>query len=133
MEKEILTIDNLFVTVYDEIDRMISKETINSGNIVNILIYTMQTVELLKNIKGNQKKDLVMKIINKIIDKNVLDELEQKNLKFLAEMTLPSLIDTFISIDKKKLIIKSKKMFKNVFKCCLKNEIENKKIDLKNM
>lgn len=103
--------------LYDEVKKIIGNQKLNRSNIVVILLSLMQSVENYKNLTGVQKKTLILDTLNNVIN-DIIDEQEAMELKLLVQLTLPSVIDTFISIDKKKIAIKIKKGCKSIFSCC---------------
>src|SRR5687767_6747325 len=67
----------------------ISKEMeLNSGNIILVTIKLMESVELYKNLSGDDKKKLVMEQLNKMIESSTNNE-----LKKMMESHVPSIID----------------------------------------
>jgi len=104
----------------DDASNIIGNGVISHSNIITILLRFMQTVEKYKDMDGDQKKNLVLYVLNRYIEENVNNDTKATELKLLVNLTLPTLIDTFIAIDRKKIIIKTKNFFKNKFKCCKK-------------
>ena len=104
--------------LYEEVKKIIGNKKLNRSNIVVILLSLMQSVENYKNLTGVQKKTLILDTLNNVINDIIDDEQEAMELKLLVQLTLPSVIDTFISIDKKKIAIKIKKGCKSIFSCC---------------
>lgn len=77
----------------------------------------MQVVETYKNIKGDQKKNIVIKVLRMFVKNNCTPD-ESQNINLLIDLALPSIIDTIISIDKKKIKIKVGKFLKKFGSCC---------------
>lgn len=90
---------------------------INSSNIISISIELMQLVENYKGLTGSKKKDVVIDVINLLLTTNVRDKNELFVLKEIVDFTIPTIIDTIISIDKKEIRIKLKKCVNYLF-CC---------------
>ena len=85
----------------------ISSKKINSENIISQSIYLMKIVDTFKNISGVDKKKLVILILNKVIDLNIVSNIEEKEmLHSFINNILPNVIDMMISIDKKEISIK---------------------------
>lgn len=103
--------------LYQQISTVIGDKKVTSSSIVNILLSAMQIVEKCKKISGEEKKSLVLKILKMVIDDTVDDQIEASNLKLLVDTTLPVVIDTLVSVDKKELHIKIQKCFKKLFSC----------------
>ena len=110
--------DSYIDKLYIEIMNVIEKNNIEITDIVGVTINMMKIVDKYKNINGVQKKNLILHILGKLIDDKIEDEQLVNNLKFIINMTMPFVIDTFISIDKRELIIKMKKRCSK-YKCCV--------------
>ena len=82
--------------------------------------------EKYKKLKGSDKKELVMELLKNIIRKydNVEDDSILDSIMFEL---VPSMIDTLISVDKKKLKLKKKNILE--FLKCLK-KIKRKKLSV---
>lgn len=80
---------------------------IDSSNIFNITINLMQFVEKYPQMKGIDKKNLVMSTIKKIINKY--------NLQETIFQILPIYIDNIIDVDNRNIKIDTKK---KLFFCC---------------
>lgn len=104
--------------LYEEVKVILGAGKINFSNIVAVLLGLMQLVEKYNDVKGLQKKALILDVLNLIIDEQIEDEQEKTNLKLFVGMTLPSVIDTFVSLDKKELSIKLKNTYSKLFSCC---------------
>lgn len=99
----------------------ISSKKINSENIISQSIYLMKIVDTFKNISGVDKKKLVILILNKVIDLNIVSNIEEKEmLHSFINNILPNVIDMMISIDKKEISIKLKEIKKCCFNFCFK-------------
>lgn len=108
----------LFNKLYQQISTMIGDKKVTSASIVSILLSAMQIVEKYKEISGEEKKSLVLKVLKMVIDDTVDDQIEATNLKLLVDITLPAVIDMLVSVDKKELQIKMQQGFKKIFSCC---------------
>lgn len=102
--------------LYDELKKIVGEGKLTSSNIVTILISLMQIVENY-DVKGTEKKAIILDVLDHLID-DTMDAEEAKNLKSLIQFILPSVIDTFISLDKKEIVIKLKKSLSKFFSCC---------------
>ena len=101
-----------------EIKDIIQGEKIKKEDIVTILLSAMQIVQTFPNMKGREKKALVLHVLSTIINEQVEDADEAKLLKSIISFTLPSVIDTFIDLDKNKLKINDLKNKCKTFCCC---------------
>jgi hypothetical protein len=104
--------------LYEELKKIIGKGNINSSNIVTILISLMQIVEKYQDVSGIQKKAIILEALELVINDQVTNEEEAKALNLLVEVTLPTVIDTLVSVDKKEIQIKIKKGCSKLLKCC---------------
>lgn len=115
--KEIVIPINAAERLYEELKKIIGNRKISRSNIVIILLSLMQVVEKYDDVHGVQKKALILNAINHLIDDQIDDEQETMEMKLLVKLTLPSVIDTFVNIDNKKLQIKLNKTCSNFFTC----------------
>ena len=106
--------------LYDKIKVLIEGKKLDATNIVSITTNAMIFVEAYNDISGIQKRELIIHIIGLII-KDTVDDYEEKFvLQNIVRLTLPSIIDTIINVDKKKIQIKVKKGCSRLFSCCTK-------------
>lgn len=108
---------NITMELYSIIKRISINDKITKTNVIDICIKLMQLVEKYPNIKGEEKKRIVITVLKQFITDTLIIE-EQLALLLFIEQILPSIIDTLISIDKKELTIKIRKGFKSLFTCC---------------
>ena len=94
--------------VCKEIKKVLKGEILSSSNVISALLSCMQFAETFPKLKGYDKQYVILESIKRIIDEQDNDEVERENMKLLVCLTLPSVIDTFISIDKRELQIKLK-------------------------
>jgi hypothetical protein len=121
--KKIEEEENVFPTealerLHEELKKIIEKSSINRSNIITIVISLMQIVEKYQDVSGVQKKAIILKSLELVINDQISDEEEAKALNLLVEVTLPTLIDTVVSIDKKEIQIKIKKGCSKLLQCC---------------
>jgi len=109
---------NITERIYKELKRLIGNENLSHSNVIPILLNLMQVVEHYSLLSGMQKKTLVLKVLDHLIEDQFDDKQEVDKMKLLVQMTLPTVIDTIISIDKKKLQINTKKGIRKLFACC---------------
>jgi hypothetical protein len=82
-------------------DKTLKTHKLNKTNIIEVLHFVMETVEVLSktsNVKGEEKKNLAIESLNFIVDKQDLKEEEKFELKALINVLAPTAIDTIISI-----------------------------------
>ena len=104
--------------MYEELKKIVGDGKLTTTNIITTLISLMQMVDGYADLKGAQKKAVVLEAILHLIDETV-PENEKEQFKQLVLLTLPSVVDNFIKLDKKKLKIKTKKVFNSFLRCCL--------------
>lgn len=85
--------------LFQELQDIIGSGEITRSNIVGILISLMQIVEDYDGVRGVQKKALIISALMKFIDVNVKNSQDAIDLKLLVQLTVPTVIDTFIRVD----------------------------------
>lgn len=104
--------------LYDELSNILSKdEKLTTSSIITIVISLMQIVENYDNISGPDRKKIVIVVLDKFIDDNIDNEVERRDLKMLMSMTVPTLIDSIVSIDKKEVSIRARKCLEKFCTC----------------
>lgn len=98
--------------IYDNIEFIIENKQVNTATIVSITVSLMKNVELYPQLSGEDKKKVVLHLLNKIVDEEIPDEGELQNVKMILQTTIPIMIDTIVSADKKKLRLNVKKCVK---------------------
>ena len=113
--------------LYKQLKEILSGAKLNSSNIMPILVNLMQIIEKYPKLKGSQKKQVILATFNMLIDDQNDNVEDAANLKLLVQMTLPSVIDTIVSIDTKQVQIKVKQAGKFIFSlCCWKKPVAEK-------
>ncbi len=111
--------------LYEELNKILAGAKLNTSNLTVILVNLMQIVETYPKLTGYQKKEVILAAINMLIDDQNDNVEDAETLKLLVKMTLPNLIDTLVSIDKKQLNIKLKKFSSYIFSsCCCTKTVE---------
>ena len=114
------TISSVDITVkivdklYIELKKILRSEkegeiaTITPENIITIALDLMQVVETYQELKGVEKKQLIINTLKKFIDDEMkgTDPEYKKLILLIVNTTLPIAIDAFISIDTKQIQIK---------------------------
>ena len=85
-------------------------------DILKLVIVMMKEIEKYKTIKGVKKKKYVLYAINVLITKKVSNADDKKRILFITNRTLPFIIDTMVSIDKRQIKIKLKSLKKKICK-----------------
>jgi hypothetical protein len=87
-------------------------------NIARITIQVMRLAQQFSTLKGAQKKDLVVFVIAKYVQEKVSDEQMARDLSLFIEMTLPSVIDSFVELNNGETRIKVRNCLTKFFKKC---------------
>lgn len=116
MEKTI-PVDRLYVVL----NKIIGPENnLNTLNIVTIIVTLMQIVDKFKDVKGPQKKVVIITVLDKYVRESMdATKEETKSIRLIIDKTIPTLIDTLISVDKKTLSIKRRNYIRYLC-CCLR-------------
>jgi hypothetical protein len=117
----VLTTTNSTVErLYEEVKRLLHGGKLTPTNVVMIMIDLMQIVDKYTELKGPQKKQVLLSALNMLIDDQNDNVEDVTDLKMLVKMTLPSVIDVIMSIDKKQLKIKTVKVWNMLLPlgCC---------------
>ena len=105
--------------MYEEVKKVVGDGHITPNNVINILFDLMRVVDGYVDLKGAQKKAVVLEAILRLIDAEVEDETNKEQFKQLVLLTLPSVVDTFVKLDTKKLKIKRHHKIFSIFRRCL--------------
>lgn len=99
--------------LYLQLLSIIGINKLTPSSIVIITAQLMQIISTITTMSGIQKKELVISVLNRFIIEKMGDNEESQAVKTIIYATLPTIIDTYVSIDKKELIIKIKSCW-----CC---------------
>jgi 23S rRNA U2552 (ribose-2'-O)-methylase RlmE/FtsJ len=127
----LLEIDDtkIFDKLYDIIKKYLEGETLSNANMLSLVVVSMKYIETYKELSGSKKKAIVLYVIQKIAHDQYNEYIKNEDLSHeevndlqtiisFAEVFLPSMIDTIISLDNKELMIKFKKNIQSCFKPC---------------
>lgn len=118
-------IENLTKHIYTE-----AKETfddlkngeIDTSNIINIATGLMSIVEKYPNLKGKDKKQIVITVLQELVDDIVKDDTLAMTLNIIIENTMSVVIDRIIDASKGKLklgtFLHKLYKWKSMLKCC---------------
>lgn len=73
---------------------------IDENNIIDFVVKAMMLVETHKKLSGQDKKNVVIKMLLRLTELTTLDENRKSSLKFLIETLAPNMIDTIVSASK---------------------------------
>ena len=105
-------------TLYEEVKNLLADSKLSPSNVVTIVVSLMQLIEKYSELSGLQKKQVVLEALNMLIDDSNDNVEDAAQLKLLVQVTLPTVIDTIVSVDRKQLQIKLKKVYKFLHKVC---------------
>ena len=89
-----------------ELYNSIYSKTIDVSNISSYIVLLMKIIDGYKNVENTEKKTLIVFVLRKYVELNVLNHDDSSILLSFINNILPNLIDTLISIDNKEVIIK---------------------------
>lgn len=98
--------------LYDSVKGLLAEE-LNTTKVIGLVTRLMQSVDTYTNVSGKEKKEVILEVIDRII--NDLPDGTSKDVLKTARPMIPDIIDTIISVDKRELKIRAKKMWK---RCC---------------
>jgi hypothetical protein len=104
-----------FDLCYNEIKNGIQGE-LKTSNVIIIMMRCMEVVEKYKTLNGIEKRDLVLRIMIKLVEDFENDQDEKEALRLLIKTMGPSMVDSLILASKGKFQINLKKC---KFKCCI--------------
>jgi hypothetical protein len=107
-------VNNAVNIMVENIKKSLNGGLLSPSSLVPILVNLMKIIEGFPQLKGVQKKDVILKAFKNFVAQN-LSEGEKQNIEPLIDLTLPTLIDTLVSVDKREMQIKIKKL---ISKCC---------------
>ena len=111
------TIINDFNVIINNIVSDMNNPIITVGNLPILIPLIMSKVEVLKNLNGDQKRDIVLNVINKLIDQLSISNDEKIALKSIATLISPTLINTLVD-SAKGVYNFGKKEIEAHCKCC---------------
>jgi len=112
----------LFNNCYDQVKSLIEGKNFNLNNWISLVVVVMQCVDKINTIHGEEKKNLAIKVIGKLVEEiNFDNENDKNNVLLIVNSSLPSVIDTVVSASNGQLLINVKSIFKKIkklFSCC---------------
>jgi len=88
------------ILVYNQIKQWVDNtDKPDASNIIVLVTLLIKCVEnIAKDKSGSYKKDLVLKVLRKVINESNLEPDAKMTLLVLVETTIPTIIDTLISV-----------------------------------
>lgn len=117
-QDEVLQVYNQIKSWIDNTDKP------DASNIIVLVTLLIKCVEnIAKDKQGVYKKELVLKVLTKVINESKLDQNAKNALMVLVQTTIPVMIDTMISIANEKIDLGKiktdmNKCFMNKCFCC---------------
>jgi hypothetical protein len=107
-----ITIDELSNKIFNDVKEktleFVKFIDVNTKNINKVVVHCMELVEKYKNISGEEKFHLVVKIMNYIINTLNIDEDDKKSL----ELLLPNTIETISKVSRSGFNVQNKNLAK---------------------
>lgn len=103
--------------LYNSLSSLVGDEKITTDNIVSIATNLMQIVDTYPELKGVEKKSMIMHVLKRFVRDRLDGDVENTVIMFI-DLLLPSVIDTIVSVDKKEIVVKIHKSLKSCFSCC---------------
>jgi len=109
----VLSITNTVDTLFTQVIYTLPTEGITAENVAQIVLQLMQLVEQVPSLSGPQKKLIVSRVVNKLLQHfNTPPQVQT-----LISVAVPPLIDAFIQVDKKQVVISIEKGIGRFFSC----------------
>ena len=97
-----------FEAAYDRLKYMVTSGDFTPSNFVTLVMRVMRVVEEVEEKgQGVAKKELAISLIKKLIKDIVMSEENRSVIELSIVTILPSLIDGFVQVDRKKLFKKA--------------------------
>ena len=110
----------LFINTYITLKSKIKDDEITVASVVHILKLSMELVEDLKEVKGEEQREFAVLLVREIIDKSKLTSSQKENCLLVIDFgVLDNVVDFVIDATAGKLNInKVKKRVSTLFSCC---------------
>ena len=120
MDKIILHFEDVpevknYIKNFEAIRSRFIRSGVTVENITKLVITLMEEANKIANLPGSQKKLLVTKVIQSIVDELFTEKKDQTLEKVIMEM-VPGLIDLFVDVSKGVMLKKVTKCFSFCFK-----------------
>jgi hypothetical protein len=88
-----MTMQDKMDKCYGQLDKLFSGGRLGVHNWMILVTTAMNMVEELKDLKGYEKKDLVIALCKKLIENNIDYEEDKKAYRYLLDTMIPNFID----------------------------------------
>lgn len=93
-------IDTKFINLYQTVISVLNGQSLNLINISTVLINLMEEVEKIKTLSGDEKKSLVLSVIQYTINESSLHDNEKIILNQVCNLLIPEIINIIITSSK---------------------------------
>lgn len=109
-----------FINTYITLKSKIKDDEITAASVVHILKLSMELVEDLKDVKGEDQRDFAVSLVREIIDKSKLTQQQKENCLLVIDFgVLDNVVDFVVDATTGKVNInKVKKKVSKLFSCC---------------
>lgn len=104
--------------LYNKLEEILGENKLSCDNLISVVVLLMQYVETYKELKGEEKRNIIIRVLKRFIADKIGNEEGAYDINLLIKTTLPDIIDSLVAVDKKQLVIKTQKNVKNLFSCC---------------
>ena len=107
--------------LYEAVKEIVSEETLTVENIVTVVVQVMTLVEKYPNMKGAEKKNLVLHTLKLFAENEITEEETRNQVSLLLDFTVPILIDTLVEVDRGEVKIRIPKSCGCLNLFCIRN------------
>ncbi len=86
----------IFNTVYDKVKAMIVNRTFNAANWIQLVTLCMEVAEVVPNMPGSQKSELVVDLMAKLIGEIPMADEDRAAVQAILKSALPAIIDVIV-------------------------------------
>lgn len=108
--------DKYAKSLYNDM-KHISSGDMEVSDVIEITISLLQLAEDIKELNGVERKEIVIDVLKLFVIERVDDEKKEKHILLYIDMFLPTLIDTFVALDKSKINIHVKQSLSKCMPC----------------
>ena len=101
MPKKAISKD-VFDQAYDQVTQQIKSRQFRAADIVPFAVLAMQIVEKFPNLSGPDKKDLVIRLAQRLVD-DYVPQKEEEIVRAAVDALLPAVIDQIVAASKGQL------------------------------
>lgn len=115
------TKDEIISLIYQSLVVFMDDKTLSCENVTKTTLFLVKEMEKIKSLKGTEKRDIVIQLLSRFIENNIdkYTDIDKELVNTVVSVTVPYVIDAFISIDKGTDKIKINKKITKFFGCVL--------------